>query len=219
MDIMLIDPAGPQLRFPVNPPEIKVNREMLYETVKIISLGEIDFPYGQKVREITFSSFFPAEYDASYCCCSDIPDPQQAMNQLTAWANGHKPVRIIISDTIINFLVLVSASNSTFKGGEPGDVYFDINLRTWRDVKVRTSAETVTTSLGSDNVATITPANRPDVKPVSKTYTVKPGDSLFKIAKMELGSGSKWQEIYDANVVTIGNKPELIQPGMKLVLP
>lgn len=32
-----------------------------------------------------------------------------------------------------------------------------------------------------------------------RTYTVRPGDSLWKIAKNELGSGSRWKAIFDAN--------------------
>lgn len=220
MDIMLIDPAGSELRFPVNPGEITIKREKNYETANIINLGEIDFPHGEKVKEITFSSFFPADYDASFCSFSNIPDPQQAMNQLTAWTEGAKPVRLIITDTIINTLVLVSSHTSIFKGGEPGDIYFDLALRTWREVKVRTAAETTGQVANTGNVGqTVKPsANRPDLKPVPKTYTVKAGDSLFKIAKLELGNGAKWQDVYAKNSSLIGKKPELIRPGMKLVL-
>ena len=144
MDFYLIDPAGPQLHIPVNPGEVKIRREKSYETVNIINLGEIDFPHGEKIKEITFSSFFPKHYDPSYCRYIDIPDPQEAMNKLTAWTMSKKPVRLIITETIVNVLVLVSVHDTTFKGGEPGDVYFDITCRTWREIKVRTAAEVLT---------------------------------------------------------------------------
>jgi nucleoid-associated protein YgaU len=60
---------------------------------------------------------------------------------------------------------------------------------------------------------------RPDLKPVPKVYVVKPGDSLWKIAKKELTSGDKWKLIYDLNKSTIGSNPDLILPGQKLVMP
>lgn len=208
MDFFLIDPTGPLLWIPVNPGEVTIRRDKNLETVNIINLGEVDFSHGEKVREISFSSFLPIQYDPSYCRYPDIPDPQEAMNQLTAWTIGEKPVRFIISDTIINSLVLVSAHTSIIKGGEPGDIYFDLTLRTWREIKVRTAAEASAASQA-----------RPDVKPIPKLYEVKSGDSLFAIAKLLLGDGNRWREIYNLNKDVIGNKPELIYPGQKLVMP
>ena len=51
---------------------------------------------------------------------------------------------------------------------------------------------------------------RPAAKQVPKTYTVQPGDSLWKICKKELGDGSKYLEIASLNNIANAN---LIQPG------
>jgi len=214
MDFYLREPYGPQLHLPVNPSEVTIRREKRYETVNIINLGEVDFPMGEKVKEITFSSFFPAEYD-SYCNYPDIPDPQEAMNQLTAWMMSKKPVRLIITETIINVLVLISAHTTSLKSGEPGDVYFDLTCRTWREIKVRTAAEAAAPVMSPGIAA----EPRPDVKPVPPTYKVKPGDSLWAIAKLQYGSGSKWKDIYEANKGLIGPDPNLISSGIQLVMP
>lgn len=56
------------------------------------------------------------------------------------------------------------------------------------------------------------------MKEKNKTYTVKSGDSLSKIAKLELGDSSKWNQIYKLNQKTIGKDPNAIKPGQKLVL-
>jgi LysM repeat protein len=50
------------------------------------------------------------------------------------------------------------------------------------------------------------------------TVTVKAGDSLWKIAKTELGDGNRWQEIYALNPFTIQNPGKLV-PGSVLKLP
>jgi len=214
MDYYLIDDnAGVTLHLPVNPETCTIKREASLDTVNIINLGEIDFLIGTKVKEIAFSSFFPAEYDAEYCKYSDITDPQKAMNQLTAWMASERPIRLIITDTIINSLVRLSAHNSEFRGGEPGDVYYDITLRTWTEVKVRTQAE-VASSTTSAGVYVA----RPDTKAVPKIYTVKPGDSLWKIAKLQLGDGSKWSTIYANNKAAIGSNPNSLAIGTKLVI-
>lgn len=51
-----------------------------------------------------------------------------------------------------------------------------------------------------------------------KTYTVKSGDNLRKIAKHLYGDEMRWKELYEANKATIGNNPDRIQPGMELTV-
>jgi nucleoid-associated protein YgaU len=52
----------------------------------------------------------------------------------------------------------------------------------------------------------------------TRTYVVKQGDSLSKIAKQEYGNTDDWRRIYDANRDIIKN-PDLIYPGQTLRLP
>ena len=52
----------------------------------------------------------------------------------------------------------------------------------------------------------------------ARTYTVKSGDSLSKIAKELLGDASAWKRIHEANRDQIPN-PDLIHPGMTLKIP
>jgi nucleoid-associated protein YgaU len=51
-----------------------------------------------------------------------------------------------------------------------------------------------------------------------RSYTVKPGDSLSKIAQQVYGNMNDWRKIYDANRDIIQN-PDLIHPGQTLRLP
>jgi LysM repeat protein len=51
-----------------------------------------------------------------------------------------------------------------------------------------------------------------------KTYTVKSGDSLSKIAKHLYGDASKWHLIFEANRDKIKN-PDLIHPGQEFTIP
>ena len=51
-----------------------------------------------------------------------------------------------------------------------------------------------------------------------KTYTVKSGDTLSEIAKRELGSASKYMDIYNANNDQLSD-PDKIKPGQVLKIP
>ena len=54
---------------------------------------------------------------------------------------------------------------------------------------------------------------------VDRTYTVRPGDSLSKIAKSVMGDAKKWRVLYEANKDVVGGNPDLIQPGQVLKVP
>jgi nucleoid-associated protein YgaU len=61
-------------------------------------------------------------------------------------------------------------------------------------------------------------APKPAAAAAQQTYTVKPGDSLSKIAKEQLGNANLYMEIFNANKDVLTD-PDKIKPGMVLKLP
>ena len=53
---------------------------------------------------------------------------------------------------------------------------------------------------------------------VTRSYTVKGGDTLSKIAKAHYGDANQWRKIFGANRGTIGD-PDKIQVGQQLTIP
>lgn len=211
MEFVLKSGKGKEFLFPVNPEEVTISRQKGYETATVLTFGEFDFPQGDKIKEISFSSFFPKAFDDSYCKGSKDthPKPQTAMNMLNQFLVSKTPLQFIITETAVNVPVFVASHQTTFRGGESGGVYFYLTLRTWREMKVARTA----------GATGINKNPRVDLKEKNKSYTVKQGDSLSKIAKLELGDSSKWSQIYKLNRQVIGNNPNAIRPGQKLVLP
>ena len=52
-----------------------------------------------------------------------------------------------------------------------------------------------------------------------RTYVVEEGDTLFDIARYELGKATRWAEIYQLNRDQIGADFNHLRPGTQLVLP
>jgi nucleoid-associated protein YgaU len=52
-----------------------------------------------------------------------------------------------------------------------------------------------------------------------KTYVVEEGDTLFDIARFELGKATRWAEIYQLNKELIGADFNHLRPGLVLQLP
>jgi nucleoid-associated protein YgaU len=62
------------------------------------------------------------------------------------------------------------------------------------------------------------PAN-PRPRSSADTYVVEEGDTLFDIARYELGKASRWGEIYELNRDVLGEDFDYLQPGLELKLP
>ena len=55
-------------------------------------------------------------------------------------------------------------------------------------------------------------------QPAGRRYTVKTGDNLGSIAKSQLGSTKRWQDLLAANSKVLRD-PKQLKPGMTLVIP
>lgn len=61
-------------------------------------------------------------------------------------------------------------------------------------------------------------AATPQSQQAPKTYEVRSGDSLSKIAKRVYGDAGKWRRIFEANTDKLKD-PDKIFPGQVLVIP
>lgn len=66
--------------------------------------------------------------------------------------------------------------------------------------------------------ATEVASGAPPPDDAGRTYTVQPGDSLWKIAEEMYGNGSKYPVIFEANRDLLDN-PDKIFPGQELKIP
>jgi nucleoid-associated protein YgaU len=203
-----------RLRLPVNPESIRVNTTHGYDDVDITQLGEYTVIGKDRLKEYTFYSLFPRDYNASYCEYEDIPDPWESVQLIEKWMKSGKPMRLTITGTPINEAVTIREFQYEERGGTVGDIYFNISFKQYVFISVKK------VDTRDDKKATVKAVSkRPNTKNVPDTYVVKNGDSLFKIAQKLLGSGDKWRDIYELNKSTIGANPNLIKVNQKLVIP
>jgi nucleoid-associated protein YgaU len=71
---------------------------------------------------------------------------------------------------------------------------------------------------GTGDFSDVTGGSSSTASAGGKTYIVKSGDNLSKIAKHFYGDPAKWKKIHAANADKIPN-PDLIHPGLQLTIP
>lgn len=202
-------------QLPVNPPEIEYSSPFGMNKINIASLGEVALPGERGLKTITFSSFFPRDFNASYREYEGGPSPWEWVKRIEMWRDDRRNIRLIIAGTPISIPVFVESFDiQPEKAGSPGDIYYTITLVEYRPIQAEVAAKVVTPK------TTTAQSKRPvSGKATPKSHTVKSGDSLWKIAVEVYKDGSQWKKIYDANKKTIGKNPNAIKAGQKLVIP
>ena len=79
--------------------------------------------------------------------------------------------------------------------------------------KAATDETVVETTVAADNQSELMQDSA-----MPSSYTVKKGDTLWKISQSVYGNGKDWKKIYDANSAAIGD-PDNLKAGQTLVIP
>ncbi|MGG0757567.1 LysM peptidoglycan-binding domain-containing protein [Brevibacillus laterosporus] len=206
-----------RLQLPVNPESIKMRSDFGYQDVEVSHLGEFTIIGDPKLRDFSFSSFFPRDYHPSYCEYEGFPDPWSAVEMLERWRDSRKPCRLTITGTPINYAVTIrNFELLPEKHGAPGDIYYDIELKEYKFTSIRQIDMGTKKGNGTATTAKVKKAAaRGGKKEIPKPYIVKKGDCLSVIAARY---GLKARDIYAKNKAVVGPDPNKVKPGQKLVL-
>jgi len=99
-----------------------------------------------------------------------------------------------------------------------GKLYFKGTVQTQEQAnKIWDAIKTIPT-WQQDVVADIKAVGGGAAAPGATTYTVKPGDTLSKIAREQLGSANAYTDIFSANRDQLSD-PDKIKPGQTLKIP
>jgi len=181
IEFWLKDRYNKYRRLPVNPQTFEISSPFAVHTVNVAALGEVSIPGERGLKTVSFSSFFPEQYNASYCEYEDFPKPHDFVRQIENWRDTRHNIRLIVTGTPVTIPVFVSDFTiEPERAGSPGDVYYSISLTEFRAPQIRV-AEAKSASASKPKV-TAAAARPAATKETPKSYTVARGDTLFKIA-------------------------------------
>ena len=204
------------IQLPVNPENIEINNDSSNEEVETVSIGKVNNIGLEGLRSLSIKSFFPKKYNGElYINTSgQFEDSDFYIEFFENIKKEREPFRLIITELNINFLVAIESFNITYSYGTD-DVDYELNLKEFKNTIIKTLNSNLNNNSFNLN------SNRLVERNIPKTYIVKKGDSLWLIARMFLGDGNRWREIYlyNNNRNIIGGNPNLILPGQVLSIP
>lgn len=228
MKISLTPAEGDSFVFSLMPETIHASYGVKTQSFDIISKGTIKVPKGTEVPEISWEGeFFGAsKKNLAGVDTTNWKDPNSCVKILRDWMNSKKELTLIVSGTWINMDVKITFFKPEPHGGY-GDVSYSIVFEKVRDLKIYNTKES---KIGKKKKIKSRPRKKRSSTRSggnSGTYTVKSGDTLWRIAKKK---GTTWQKLYSKNKSVIestakkrgkknSDNGHWIWPGTKLTIP
>lgn len=207
---------------PIAPSSFKTKVGNKNKTIELVSLGEVNLIKTIGLREFSFKILLPKNAELAGQTEVEFKEPIYYLSQFREMKASKKPIRFKLVRTMpdgsISFAGNVPVSfedyNVEENAGEEGDYWVDIKLKEYRFVEAVVT--TLTGNTTAEGKVTATQETQRATKDTAKNYTVKSGDSLWKIAKLQLNDGSRYNEIAALNGIT---DPNSLKIGAVLKLP
>lgn len=191
---------------PVAPSKINTKIKNKNRTITLINEGEANILKSAGLQEISFNMMIPAyKYPFALYLGGIFLPISYYLEILDRLKNSKKPFQlIIIREGVLgalgfdtNLKVSLEDYQILEDAGNGRDITVSIKLKQYQE-KTKTVVR-VATAVGSGTVKYILEKVRDGSKVIEKTYKVKEGDTLYTIAKKQLGNGEKYRDLITLN--------------------
>lgn len=199
---------------PVAPSKINTKIKNKNRTITLINEGEANILKSAGLQEISFNMMIPAyKYPFALYLGGIFLPISYYLEILDRLKNSKKPFQlIIIREGVLgalgfdtNLKVSLEDYQILEDAGNGRDITVSIKLKQYQE-KTKTVVR-VATAVGGGTVKYILEKVRDSSKVIEKTYKVKEGDTLYTIAKKQLGNGEKYRDLITLN--KLGNSSNI----------
>lgn len=191
-----------EMKLPVTPSTLKTKIKNNNKTITLINEGEVNLLKSAGLTDVSFSFLIPAY---AYHFAEEYQGIENYLNKLESLKTGQEPFQFIVYRESVGGTVLfktdMTVSLEDYEIEETADngndLTINVNLKQYREFgtkKLKTKKKAGKTTVQAKS------GNRAKKKSTAvASYKVKSGDTLWSIAKKQLGSESKWKTLYSLN--------------------
>lgn len=197
------------VELPITPSKLTTTINNQNKTINLINAGEVNILKLPGLTTVSFEFTAPAfrypfvtgelkSVDYYYSLLETLKTSLKSFQFAVRrnLPNGKMSYETNMTVSLEDYEILEDAENGF-------DVVFKVNLKQYKPYGTQ-SIEITDNSDGTKTATTTT--DRETTKTAAKTYTVQKGDTLWNIAKKELGDGTKYKTLATLNNISDPNK-------------
>jgi Uncharacterized protein containing LysM domain len=213
MTIYITDTTnGQKTIIPMLPAEIDFKATADFLSYSVMDLGQVKIPNGCELSTVSWQAIFPGKNIKNQpYVCGTWQQPDNLVKLFDKYKANGTPLQLVATDSPINMPVYISEFDVTLKASYGWDYSIEFVQR--KSIQIAVMSGNASSSGTTDKSKSKAPAR---VSKKMTTYTVKKGDSLWKIAEKYLGSGARYTDICVANKIKSNTT---IHPGQILIIP
>ena len=200
---------------PVAPSKINTKIKNKNRTITLINEGEANILKSAGLQEISFNMLIPAyKYPFALYLGGIFLPITYYLEVFEKLKNDKKPFQLIIIREgvlgAIGFDTNLKVSLEDYQiledAGNGRDITVSVKLKQYQE-KTKTVVKVATAVTGGAVQYILEKARDTSSKVIEKTYKVKEGDTLYTIAKKQLGDGEKYRDLITLN--KLGNSSDI----------
>lgn len=226
------------VRLPIMPGKITIIHKGKNQVVDLINGGEMNLIKNNALKKIEFECIIPQVYYPFADYPNGFQPASYYLKKFEEMKNMKSPFKLKIirmtqtGNGLFNTTMYVTLEEYTVtESDENGtDLLIPVKLKEYKAYAPKELKPTSVKSESGKNKVTVNNSKKRKSKTPATSYTVKEGDSLWRIAKKQLNNANKWKDIYTLNKSAIeatakkhgrasSSNGWWIYPGTKLKLP
>lgn len=210
--------------YPITPSKIQTTIKNQNKTINVINQNEINILKSPGLTDFSFDLLIPSvQYPFAIYPNNSFRLPEYYINKLKELKINKKPFRFMLKRQLpdgtniydTDFSVSLEDYSYVDDANNGFDMLVSIKLKEYKEYGVKKVTITENKNSDTGKVATVEKTRESKPSPQNKTHTVKKGETLMGIAKLEYGNSSGLATIKSKNKI---KNPNLIYPGQVLQL-